>query len=295
MLLVSATDLYFRDCYIRGLSIKTIKGYKDHLRIFCSFAGESFDLDRFNFDFYTDYAARIRARGVSAGTLSSYIRSLKIFVRWCIKRGFVNNFDIDSIVVPKMPKKKVHIYSDDEIVMILDSFGSDWLGSRDRALTLLMLDSGLRRLETIAVRLNDFNENSLVVHGKGNKDRVVPVGSSSADAIRQYVNDCPFDIKDYLFLERRGERMTLNAVKLMAARHARKLPFDFSCHRLRHNFATNYCLDAYDRDGHVDIYSLMMLMGHEDISTTRKYLHYASGIYAAKHHRSHLDQILMRC
>lgn len=295
MQLSEVLNLYYRDCYIRGLSVKTIKGYKEHLRIFCSFAGDFYDLDNFDFDLYADYAARIRARGVSAGTLSSYIRSLKIFVRWCIKRDYIRNFDIDDITVPKMPKKKVHIYSDDEILMIFNCFGSDWLGLRDRALTLLMLDSGLRRLETVAVRIKDFNKNSLVVHGKGNKDRVVPVGSASADAIRKYVDGCPYDITDHLFLERCGGPMTLNAVKLMAARYARKLPFDFSCHRLRHNFATNYCLDAYDRDGQVDIYSLMILMGHEDISTTRKYLHYASGLYAAKHHKSHLDQIMMRC
>ena len=72
----------------------------------------------------------------------------------------------------------------------------------------------------------------------------------------------------------------------------KKLPFEFSSHKLRHNFATNYLLDQYERFGQMDIYQLMAIMGHEDISTTRRYLHEANGILAVRGCISHLDKVM---
>lgn len=69
------------------------------------------------------------------------------------------------------------------------------------------------------------------------------------------------------------------------------LPFEFSSHKLRHNFATNYLLNQYEMFGQMDIYQLMVVMGHEDISTTRRYLHQANNILSAKTYISHLDKL----
>lgn len=79
--------------------------------------------------------------------------------------------------------------------------------------------------------------------------------------------------------------------KKLVSKMAKKLPFELSSHKLRHNFATNYCLDQYNAYGQVDIYRLMYLMGHEDVSTTRRYLHFANEILASKGCISHVDAI----
>ncbi len=88
--------------------------------------------------------------------------------------------------------------------------------------------------------------------------------------------------------------MTGNAVKLLIHKIANEVPFDLSSHKLRHNFATNYCLDQYDKYGQIDILKLMTLMGHEDTQTTRKYLHFANQVIASKSNISHLDKVLLR-
>lgn len=92
-------------------------------------------------------------------------------------------------------------------------------------------------------------------------------------------------------VSRTGKELTCNAVKHMMFSIQRKLPFEFSSHKLRHNFATNYCIDQYEKTGQIDIYKLMLLMGHEDIETTRVYLHHANQIIASKMNISHLDKV----
>ena len=114
----------------------------------------------------------------------------------------------------------------------------------------------------------NFDSNILKVCGKGNKERV--------------------------FVGRRGQNLTCDAVKHMISKLAAKLPFEFSSHKLRHNFATNYCLDQYEKYGQVDIYRLMILMGHENINTTRRYLHFANQLIAVKTNSSHIDGILLK-
>ena len=85
--------------------------------------------------------------------------------------------------------------------------------------------------------------------------------------------------------------MTNNAVKIFVNKLSKEVGFELSSHKLRHNFATNYCIDQYEEVGQVDIYRLMILMGHEDIETTRRYLHHANEIIGARSCISHLDKV----
>ena len=83
------------------------------------------------------------------------------------------------------------------------------------------------------------------------------------------------------------------AIKFLMQKISNDLDFTFSSHKLRHNFATNYCLDEYEKRGVVDIYKLMVLLGHEDIKTTRRYLYLANQIIASNSNVSHLDKIFL--
>ena len=89
------------------------------------------------------------------------------------------------------------------------------------------------------------------------------------------------------------DNLTPDSVKHLISKIGKCLPFPFSSHKLRHNFATNYCLDQYEKHGQIDVYSLMILMGHEDVKTTERYLHFAKQIIASRQHISHLDAIFV--
>ena len=102
---------------------------------------------------------------------------------------------------------------------------------------------------------------------------------------------CPYPLEDSMFLEHDGSPLSKNAIRLTVRRLAKKLPFPLSSHKLRHNFATNYCLDKIEQDGQVDAFTLKMLMGHSEISTTERYIHCAMELLAVKSTISHLDRL----
>ncbi len=157
-----------------------------------------------------------------------------------------------------------------------------------------MLDSGLMQNEVCTSDINklDMEAGLLTVVGKGEKERTVHVGQLSIQFIKEYITACPFRITNNLFVDKLGKPMSNNALKLMVAKLSNKLPFEFSCHKLRHNFATNYCLDMYEEKGHMDAYSLQILLGHSEIETTMRYIHHATQITASRAAISHLDKHL---
>ena len=232
---------------------------------------------------------------VSKSTRATYIRHIKIFLQWC-ENEYTVSYSAHNIKIPKSPKRSVRIYSDDEVRQIFNAVSTekDWLTLRNKCIIALMYDSGLRQSEvcTLLKSRISYNDKRMTVFGKGNKERTVPLGQLTQKFMKAYVAACPFQDSDCMFLTRRGKPLTCNAVKLLIARLADKLPFELSSHKLRHNFATNYCLDQYDKYGQVDIFRLMYLMGHEDVETTKRYLHFANEIIASRGCISHLDSVM---
>lgn len=280
---------------LAGLSKQTIRDYTDFLKPFVVFTGANEDfVSVVSQDSINTYIATLIDKDISKATLATYIRNLKIFVKWVSERQAVQ-YDYRQIKVPRNPKRRVKIYSDAEVMQIFSAIDaeSEWLTVRNKAIIALMYDSGLRQAEVCSLKRSavSFAQNRLTVRGKGDKERVVPLGKLTAYYLQEYLSLCPYSSQD-VFIGRRGEKLTCNSVKLLVSRLAAKLPFDLSSHKLRHNFATNYCLDQYDKTGQVDIFRLMVLMGHEDIETTKLYLHLAYEIIGARDSVSHLDKII---
>lgn len=285
-------ESFLREKRIQNLSEKTVQNYKEILAPFCRSCGCAI-LD-LTLDTVYRYFENVHSRNISKATYATYVRSIKIFLRFCAERVQVQ-YDYTRIKVPKSPKKTVYVYSDEELEDLFSavSYPDKTIEKRNLAVIALMLDSGLRQAEVCDLLISNLrlDEGYLIVEGKGSKQRYVPVGSYSSSLIRSYLAVRPESPCGFLFLSRRGERLTANAVKLMVSRLGKKLSFSLSSHKLRHNFATNYCLDSYNQSGQIDIYRLMHILGHEDIETTQLYLHFAYSILAAKSSISHLDGI----
>lgn len=276
---------------LAGLSGKSIEDYAQLIKPFINFVGAGVSI--VTQEHIKDYLLTLVEKDISKATLSTYIRNLKVFLKW-MSDNYTVQYDYRFVKVPKNPKKRVKIYSDEEISIIFDTIGAedDWLVTRNKAIVALMYDSGLRRAEVCNLKMKNvsFSQMRLTVQGKGDKERVVPLGGYTMQYLKSYMNKCPYDSK-FVFVGRFGDPLTDNAVKQFINKLAHELPFELSCHKLRHNFATNYCLDQYERYGQVDIFRLMILMGHEDIETTKRYLHLAYEIIAARDSVSHLDKI----
>lgn len=295
MTLRMAFDKFIYDRKLRGLLDVSITDYKVIIGMFVEYIGENLsveELQRSDIDKYIDFI--LNRDDITKNTAITYVRNMKIFLRYLENNEFVD-VKAKTIRIPKAPKKNVKRYSNDEIKMIYECVQSneEWLTYRNYCIISLMLDSGLRQAEVCKLNWSDIENNFsyATVTGKGSKDRIVPLGNITCRLLQKYKSICPFD-KTYIFVTPTGTQITPDSVKHMMFRLGKHLPFEISSHKLRHNFATNYCLDQYQKYGRIDIYKLMVLMGHEDIATTRRYLHIANSIIAAQENISHLDSIL---
>lgn len=282
---------FIRTRYIKGLSDKTIKSYQCLVSPFLRYIGDDTEMEDITQDDIEDYLDSLYARPLSRSTVATYIRNARIFLKWYEDKYDVE-YTTDEVLVPRSPKKVLHLYTPDEIKLIFQTIDAcaPWLSARNRAMVALMLDSGIRQGEvcSLLVKNVDFDSRRMKVCGKGNKERFVPLGHTASRLLNDYLALRPYEI-DNVFVGFYGEKITPNAIKTMTWNLQKLLPFEFSSHKLRHNFATNYLLDQYERFGQMDIYQLMAIMGHEDIKTTQRYLHEANSILAVKACISHLD------
>jgi site-specific recombinase XerD len=293
--LSNALDNFIYSCQLRGLSKNTERSYFDFVTLFIKYNND-IDVSLLTLQMLQNYIVHLNSKALAKSTIATYIRHLKIFVKWLEENEYIEARISKKIKVPKSGKRNPRIYSDEEIRMIFDviDIKPQWLKYRNCSIIALMLDSGLRQNEvcTLLKKNIDFKQNIVMVNGKGNKERFVPLGELSTYYLNAYLKECPYML-NYAFATTHGEPLSRNSVKLFVSKLSQALPFEFSSHKLRHNFATNYCLDQYETHGTVDIYRLMALLGHEDISTTRRYLHLANQILATRSNISHLDKVFL--
>lgn len=279
---------------LAGLEEGTVINYERTLILMVRYIGPNTVLSDLSFDKVSGYIMHLLKKGISKATVSSYIRNVKIFYRW-IATEYELSFDPLKIKVPKSPKKIVHIYSDAEIRLIftLVKTSVSWITARNRLIIALMLDSGLRQLEVCRLLHENINRQSLTmkVTGKGSKDRFVSLGLTSLQLLDDYMYLCPYKGSKNVFYDRRGNALSGNAIRLFVHRLESQLGFPLSSHKLRHNFATNFCIDNVRKTGNSHVYDLSILMGHESIETTKKYEHFAHEIIAAENSISHLDNV----
>lgn len=278
---------------LADLTDKTIQDYRLFIAPLIDFLGKETQVEEITQEQINKYLETIVDKPISKSSKATYIRHIKIFLKWLHKEVKVQ-YSYKSIRVPKSPKKRVKIYSDEEIKMILDKVvaENELLTIRNKCIIALMYDSGLRQSEVCNLQRKEFDlkNKRMCVHGKGNKDRVVPMGEFTRKLVEKYLDMCPYS-SEYLLVNRHGDKLTCNAVKLLISKISKELPFELSSHKLRHNFATNYCIDQYEEKGQVDIFRLSTLLGHEEVETTKRYLHMANEIICTRESVSHLDRI----
>lgn len=278
---------------LAGCVKKTINVYDDTLNRFVR-AYPDTSPEELTQEDIENYMFSLLQRDIKKTTYASYVRDLKIFLRW-MADNYTVQYDYTKIKVPKSEKKNVRVYSDDDIKQIFKACNTsiDFITARNKAIISLMLDSGIRQGEVTNLMWSQVLDTKLLVYGKGGKTRFVPLGNKSKEYLEKYKEYNPYysNYSTYVFVSKNGEPMTPDSVKRFIYKMGKELPFEFSSHKLRHNFATNYCIDNYKLNGAVDINALKTLMGHEDVKTTYRYLHYAMEFISAENSISHLDLI----
>ena len=221
----------------------------------------------------TDYMGTVNLSKRSSARLLSSLRS---FFDWCVQEGEIKDNPCDRVESPKLGKYLPAVLSVDEVTAILESVDLRApYGKRDRAILEVLYGCGLRVSEAAALRIShiNFEEGFVDVIGKGDKQRLVPLGEMAADAIQAYLQDRPLPsaraYEDILFLNRFGKPLSRVSIFNMVKKQAviAGIQKEISPHTFRHSFATHLIENG------ADLRIVQEMLGHESILTTEIYTH----------------------
>ena len=218
-------------------------------------------------------------QGARPRSTARQLSSIRRFYRYMLREGRITEDPSTRIDMPKLGRPLPKSLTEAEVVALLKTPDVDNpLGIRDRAMLEVLYATGLRVSELVSLRLEQVNLRQGVVRvlGKGNRERLVPMGEEAQTWVEKYLSDARRDIigtqqSDYLFPTRRSDHMTRQAFWHIIKRYAQKagIHADLSPHTLRHAFATHLLNHG------ADLRVVQMLLGHSDVSTTQIYTHVA--------------------
>lgn len=216
----------------------------------------------------------LQEKGISKRSQSRVISSLKSFYKYLEMENRLTDNPCDLLDSPKIKQYIPVVLSVNEIDRIISSVDlSEEEGHRNKAILETLYSCGLRVSELINLRISDlFLKDSFVrVTGKGNKQRLVPIGEPAVDAINLYLGQSRrlFTKEDVLFLNRRGKKMTREMVFIIVKKYTEKAGVnkDVSPHTFRHSFATHLVENG------ADLRVVQEMLGHQSILTTEIYTH----------------------
>lgn len=266
----------------KGYSDHTISGYSRDLLEFSNQTGQQKKPSEIVNDDIRSFVFSLHGRN-SASTVSRKLSALRTFFRFLIREGEIVDNPLTGISGPKSGRSIPAFLTVDEVFSLLESPDSrDTFIRRDRAILELLYSSGIRVAELVSrdVQDLDFEVEMLRVTGKGNKQRLVPVGRPALEAILQWLKErdgiissrkakgSQFDT-DALFINSRGGRLTTRSIERFVIKYGKRagLRQAVTPHALRHSFATHLL------EMGADLRSVQELLGHASLSTTQRYTH----------------------
>lgn len=220
------------------------------------------------------YASQIFIDGLGARSIQRKLSAIRSFMNYLVRENLLKTNPADGIKTPKAAKKLPGILDMDQVNQLLNISDTKPISLRDKAIMELLYSSGLRLAELVALNPIDLNiqDRSLTVVGKGNKKRMLPIGSKAIDAIKAWIkvrSQVATPDEEALFVGNRGNRLSRRSVQSRINHWAKRngLQQDVYPHLLRHSFAT-HLLEASG-----DLRAVQELLGHKDISSTQVYTH----------------------
>lgn len=272
------------DAYIRyliaekNLSPYTLRNYRSDLLDFARYLEEQEEMappeaDRQSFRRYLGHA---RDQGIATASLTRRASTIRNFYAFLGREGHLPANPLAGVSAPKRERRLPSILTKDDLSALIQSADEQTpQGIRNRAILELMYAAGVRLSEVVGLDLKrlDLPERTLLVRGKGNKERMVLIGEPAEKALRRYLADARPQLSDgegqALFLNRDGGRLSGRSMQHIVRRHALKAGLDKHVHPhlLRHSFATHLL------DGGAELRVVQELLGHASASTTQIYTH----------------------
>jgi tyrosine recombinase XerC len=262
----------------RNLSPYTLRNYRSDLLHFFAFMRDEEKTDPLRVDrtSFRRYLAHLRDNDVAGASITRKVSTVRGFFRFLVREGKLEANPLANVSAPKRERRLPSILSRDELQTLIEAADeTSPQGLRNRAILELMYAAGVRLSEVAALGLShlDLGERTLLVRGKGNKERMVLVGAPAEVALRRYLAGGRPKLaaggEEALFVNRDGKRLSSRSIQQIVRRHALKAGLDSRVypHLLRHSFATHLL------DGGAELRVVQELLGHASASTTQIYTH----------------------
>ncbi len=307
-------ELYEVSNQAEAKSERTITWYRYILTAFSRYAQQKWgsnSISVFNIDNVRQYILDLRNRKsfeghpytpvqdkpISSKTVQGHVRGLKAFSTWLHSDGYTEENWLNNLKLPKAPSTIIEPLTPEETKNIIDTIDrKSHIGTRNYAIFATLLDTGLRASEAADIILSNMNlvDGYIKVMGKGSKERIVPIGKYVQMTLWTYIDkvrpesigpDC-----NNLFLTQGGKPITVNTVKLLFSRLAKRSGVKrLHAHLCRHTFAINYLMNGGD------IFSLREILGHTTLDMVNHYLHFTSSQITAQHQKySPMDKLFYK-
>jgi len=277
----------------RRLSPQTCKSYRRDLvalRAFRDYSGVA-SWGEMDSEHFRAFSASCYRKGLSSRSIQRRLSACRTFFRYLIREQHIGKNPVADVSAPKGKKRLPGNLDVDRMAHLLNIQGTGPLVDRDRAILELLYSSGLRLSELTDLDCGDVDMQDATVHvtGKGNKDRIIPVGRKALSALRQWDltrRELASVDEKALFVSQRGTRISPRSVQARVTHWARRQGIDTKVypHLFRHSFATHLLESSHD------LRAVQELLGHANISTTQVYTHldfqHLAQIYDQTHPRA---------
>lgn len=274
----------------RRLSQLTCENYSRDIAALLKLAAKT-PLDQLKIHNIRRFVAQLHSKGLSGKSLARMLSAWRGLYNYLARdHGYTNN-PCAGMRAPKSSKSLPHVLSPDETAKLLEFQAKDLMTIRDKAMFELFYSSGLRLAELIHLTPEDLNftDSTVLVYGKGNKTRVVPIGSQAIQALREWIKQRKSILKsgeNALFLSRNGKGISSRTVSYRLKMRALQQGISLNVHPhvLRHSFASHLLQSS------ADLRAVQEMLGHANISTTQTYTHldfqHLAKVYDAAHPRA---------
>lgn len=264
----------------KGLSRNTLESYSRDVSKFTTYlkSNKIKNLQDVNEDTITGFLSFLRNKKLSVKTVNRNIVSVKQLFNYLRIEEIIKEDPLRNLKTPRLVKSIPDILSLEKVDKLLSvpSKNESYEGARDSAMLEVLYSTGVRVTELTELKLNKLNldHGYIIVIGKGNKERIVPLGKAAIEKIKKYLADSRSEIlkgktSGYLFVTKRATKMTRQGFWKLIKKYALEAGIDskISPHTLRHSFATHLL------ERGADLRVIQVMLGHSDISTTQIYTH----------------------
>ncbi|HOP93967.1 MAG TPA: site-specific tyrosine recombinase XerD [Acetivibrio thermocellus] len=279
----------------KRLSLNTLQSYKRDIEQYITYLKDMKiqNIANTNKTTVIAYFLHLQKKGRATSTISRNLASIRSFYQYLTKKGIISQDPTENLESPKVEKKLPQILSTKEVELLLEQPKCDDLkGYRDKAMLELLYATGIRVSELISLDLDDVNlEMQYIRCNKGARERIVPIGSVSVNALQEYLTKSRNLLiqrpdEKALFVNVNGKRLTRQGFWKIIKQYKNqaKINKDITPHTLRHSFA------AHLLENGADLRSIQEMLGHSDISSTQIYAQLAKNrikeIYKKTHPRA---------